>query len=213
MFAVHFTPLPTGEGQGVGLFLCLILFVLQVRISRKVGRRDRIIVVLVVYSHAVFCTAFPLPYIRSGGELAETDEVCATIAFHVKLACTLIDDELLGELALFDVATFVAIGTFTKIVDVLNGLLTAATVASTHYSFGIHEVHISQSEERKIGRCTIRSGVGCNLAVVLQVAPLCEKIAVLLVGEVRDVLILLVGEEHIAMVFGAIGKLCSKVSA
>ena len=34
MFAVHFTPLPTGEGQGVGLFLCLILFVLQVRISR-----------------------------------------------------------------------------------------------------------------------------------------------------------------------------------
>ena len=120
---------PYGGGAGGGAFY-LILLILQIRICRKVGRRNRIKVVLIVYSHSVLCAALPFPHIRRCGELAEADKVGTAIALHIEFTGTLVDDELLVELTLLDIAALVAIGTLAKSVNIAECLLARTTIAS-----------------------------------------------------------------------------------
>ena len=86
-------------------------------------------------------------------------------------------------------------------------------VASSYHSLGVHQIDVSQAEEREVGGSTVGCRVGSRLAVVLQVGPLSEEIAVLLVGEVGDILLLSFGEEHIAVVLVAISELGCQIAA
>ena len=166
---------------------------MKIWIGGKLGVRDWIDVVLAVNSLTIMGATLPLPDILAGSELAEANQVGAAITLMVKLTGTLIEDKL-QELIIAGKVVSPYIGitcTLAEEVDPIDGSLLAGSdnlritgirlsfwpwvptcTLGTSHALGIHQIDISQAEEREIGIHTCISCIGCCGSIILQVAPL-----------------------------------------
>ena len=74
----------------------------------------------------------------------------------------------------------------------------------TNHALGIHQIDISQTEEREIGIHTCISCIGCSGSIILQVTPFLRKIAGGFIGHAGYILALTIGEELAALVATAV---------
>ena len=74
----------------------------------------------------------------------------------------------------------------------------------TNHALGIHQIDISQTEEREIGIHTCISCIGCSSTIILQVAPLLRKIAGGFIGHAGYILALTIGKELATLVATAV---------
>lgn len=165
---------------------------MKIWIGGKLGVRDWIDVVLAVNSLSIVGATLPLPDILAGSELAEANQVGAAIALMIKFTGTLIENEL-KELIIVGkiVSPYIGITcTLAEEVDPIDGSLLAGSddlrigsirlsfwswvptsTLGTGHALGIHQIDISQTEEREIGIHTCISCIGCSGSIILQVTP------------------------------------------
>ena len=74
----------------------------------------------------------------------------------------------------------------------------------TNHALGIHQIDISQTEEREIGIHTCISCIGCSGSIILQVTPFLRKIAGGFIGHAGYILALTIGKELATLVTIAI---------
>ena len=141
----------------------------------------------------------------------------------IEFTGTLIENELEELIIISKVACpyIRSIRAFTKLVNPIDSALLAGSnhgwicsitttspvipvIMQTNHALGIHQIDISQTEERKIGFYTCIGSIRCCSTIILQVAPLLRKIAGGFIGHAGYILALTIGKELATLVTIAI---------
>ena len=136
-------------------------------------------------------STLPLPDVLISCELTIANQVGTAITFMIEFTGTLIEDELKEGIVISKVACpyIRSMRALTKLVDPIDSTLLAGSnhvricsitttspvipvIMQTNHALGIHQIDISQTEEREIGFYTCISSIRCcRSTIILQVAP------------------------------------------
>src|SRR5262249_43919484 len=121
----------------------------QVRVSRELGRGERIQITERLGRCTGWRATLPLPQVVTAREQPKPNEVGPAMGLPQQLPSPLVEDELQRELGVGDIGAGVAVGPVPQEVDIRQRLRSIAT--GPEQRLGSDQVHVAKAKERKVG--------------------------------------------------------------